>query len=225
MLNLTGCKPTASFARHLPLLGDRAWDCRALTHAGRARHHRRCRWWRSPWFSVRRRAWQGVRVSGLAYVGVVEPSDRTGSQPIVVRWLWNDCDLLGGGRAYVVEIPAGRVSGLLGAQPHDREETYLEYVAASAARLPGTVTPGHVTCIVSADGRVIDSYVQPLFPYSGMWNGYCPLRRMGIHVADLADLQRISDKQVQKSLDEDIAATSCLDPGAWDGTELESGRV
>lgn len=166
-----------------------------------------------------------MRVSGLAYVGVVELSEGSGSQPIVVRWLWNDCDLLGGGRAYVVEIPAGRVSGILGAQSHDREEAYLEYVAACAARLPGTVTPGHVTCIVSADGRVIDSYVQPLFPYSGMWNGYCPLRRMGIRVADLADLQRISDEQVQKSLDEDIAATSCLDPGAWDGTELESGRA
>jgi len=103
------------------------------------------------------------------------------------------------------------------------KKTYLEYVAVCADRLPGTVTPGHVTCIVSADGRVIDSYVQPMFPYSGMWNGYCPLRRMGIRVADLADLQRISDQQVQKSLDEDIASTWCVDPGAWDGAELGSG--
>ena len=179
---------------------------------------------RGPWFRARRRARPGARVSGLACVGVVELSDGVGSQPIVVRWLWNDCDLLGGSRAYVVEIPAGRISGLPGAQPHEKEEAYLEHVAACAARLPGTVTPGHVTCIVSADGRVVDSYVQPMFPYSGMWNGYCPLRRMGIRVADLADLQRISDEQVQKSLDEDIASTWCVDPGAWDGPELENGR-
>ena len=34
-----------------------------------------------------------------------------------------------------MEIPAGRVSGLLGAQSHDGQEAYLEYVAACAARL------------------------------------------------------------------------------------------
>lgn len=102
-----------------------------------------------------------MRVSGLTYVGVVELSDGTGHQPILVRWLWNDCHLLGGSRAYVVEIPAGRISGLPGALPHDRAADYLEHVAACADRLPGTVTPGHVTCIVSADGRVVDSYVQP----------------------------------------------------------------
>ena len=154
---------------------------------------------------------------------MVELNDGTGNQPILVRWLWNDCDLLGGNRAYVVEIPAGRACGLLGAQSHDRAEAYLEEVAACASRLPGTVTPGHVTCIVSADGRVVDSYVEPLFPHSGMWNGYGPLRRMGRRVANLADLQRISDEQVQKSRDEDMVATSCLDPDALDGTGLDIG--
>jgi hypothetical protein len=65
----------------------------------------------------------------------VELSEGTGSQPIVVRWLWNDCDLLRGGQGFVVEIRAGRVSGLLGAQSHDRQEA-MESVVACAARLP-----------------------------------------------------------------------------------------
>lgn len=154
----------------------------------------------------------------------MELAGGTERQPILVRWLWDDCHLLGGRRAYVVEIPAERALGLLAVRSHDEADAYLEGVARQASRWPGTVTVGHVTCIVSADGRVVDSYTDPWFPYSNQWNAYCPLRRLGIRVAELADLQGIAGEQVKRSLDDDILSVWCLDPDSWDGTELEGGR-
>lgn len=145
-------------------------------------------------------------------------------QPIVVRWLWDECHLLGGGRAYVVEIPAERTLGLLGAGSNDKVNAYQERVARQVSRWPGTVTEGHVTCIVSVDGRVVDTYVDPWFPYSNLWNAYCPLRRLGIRVGELADLQNIPGEMIQKALNDDIPSVWCLDLDSWDGTELEGGR-
>ena len=145
----------------------------------------------------------------------------TERQPILIRWLWNDCHLLDGGRAFVVEIPAERASGLLDERSADEAHAYLERVAMQASRWPGTVTESHVTCIVSEDGRVVESYSDPWFPYSNLWNAYCPLRRLGIRVAGLVDLQAITAEQIQKALDDDIPSIWCLDPDSWDGTELE----
>ncbi len=145
-------------------------------------------------------------------------------QSIVVRWLWNQCHLLGGRRAYVVEIPAEGTLGLPGTGPNDEVNAYLEGVARQVSRWPGTVTEGHVTCIVSADGRVVDAYVDPWFPYSNLWNAYCPLRRLGIRVGELADLQNIPGEVIHKALNDDIPSVWCLDLDSWDGTELEGRR-
>ncbi len=147
--------------------------------------------------------------------------DATERMPIVVRWLWDDCHLIDGGRAYIVEIPAERAVRLEGGRSTHEVDAYLKAVATQVAMWPGTVTEGHVSCLFTADGRVVKHYHDPWFPYSNLWNAYCPLRRLGIRVAGLDDLVHIPDEVITRAIDDDIPSTWCLGPESWAGTELE----
>ncbi len=159
----------------------------------------------------------------------------TSRNPVVIRWLWNECPLVGGDRAFIVEVPIELRALLVGAPSRDGVNAssesdvneYLERVASQASRWPGTVTRAHISCVVDSEGRVLDAYVNPWFGYASLWNGYSPLRRMGVRLANLTDIQSIPAEVLQKALDDDIASTWCLDREAWDGTELaiDSGHL
>lgn len=164
----------------------------------------------------------GVDVSSWAYLGGVEPSDDISDRLVIVGWLWEDCPMADDGRAFVVEIPIARVSVAWreGRTEGDVAE-YLDRVVGQAQRCPGTVTLEHVTCVVGADGRMLQAFQDPWFPYSNLWNGYCPLVRLGVRVETLEHLPSIPEERIQTAIADDIASIWCLEPRSWDGTELE----
>lgn len=147
-------------------------------------------------------------------------------QPIIVRWLWEDCPHADGERAFVVEIPIGRMDGHLpeGMTDADLAE-YLDRVALQVQRWPGTVSEGHVTCVVATDGRMLQTFQDPWFPYSNLWNGYCPLLRLGVRVDALEQLKAIPEERIREAHDVDLASIWCLEPGSWDVTELEEASA
>lgn len=146
-------------------------------------------------------------------------------RPIIVRYLWDSCHLVGCARAFVVEIPAERIAETLvdyhGPEPLWPLDDYLAMVASQSTTFPGTVMADHVMCLVTSDGAVAIAFESPIFPYSNLWNSYCPLRRIAVLVNTLADIPRIPEEAIQRAIDDKIASTWCLDPSAWIGTDLE----
>lgn len=108
--------------------------------------------------------------------------------PILVRWFWPDCHLASGQPAFIVEIPADRMVELDSDRPKREVCSYLRTVAELARTLPGSVTEGHVTCVIAATGAVLRAYENPAMPYSGMWNAYSPLQSVGVQIANISEL-------------------------------------
>ena len=109
---------------------------------------------------------------------------QVGGQTVIVRYLWDYYHRTGHKTAFMIEVPADQVVDWTfpdrATQP--REEYiagHLERSAVLAGRFPGTVAPGHVACIVSATGEVIEAFVDPWMPYASLWNGDSPLLRLG----------------------------------------------
>ena len=144
------------------------------------------------------------------------------SRLVVVRWIWEEYRDEPGRRAFVVEVPAGGAEAWLDDVDSDRAHEYWTQVAQVSLSLPGAVTPGHVTCIVDGMGAVLESWVHPMFPYSGLWNGYSPLRRLGVVVPSLHDVAAIPEDVCRRAIEQGPASTECLSPDAWAETELAS---
>lgn len=150
-------------------------------------------------------------------------------RPTVVRFLWDQCHLIEGRRAFVVEVPAEVLAtSAFADDPHCRDAdlaTYLDTVASQSQRWPGTVVSGYVTCVVSDQGELVRAFMNPFFPYSGQWNGYCPLRRVGVLVESIADVAHVPEHVVEQTRADDVPSLWCLARDAWDGTDLGASGI
>ena len=118
-------------------------------------------------------------------------SQMTPIVPILVRWFWPDCHLASGQPAFIVEIPADRMVEVDGDRPEREVSSYLRRVEELASMMPGSVTEGHVTCVIAATGALLRAYENPAMPYSGLWNAYNPLQSVGVQIANISELANI----------------------------------
>lgn len=116
----------------------------------------------------------------------------TPAAPILVRWFWPECHLAAGQPAFIVEIPAERMFEVGVNRPEDEVSSYLRTVDGLARMRPGSVTEGHVTCVIAANGAVLRAYENPAMPYSGMWNAYNPLEPVDAQIVDMSELVEIA---------------------------------
>jgi len=114
------------------------------------------------------------------------------------------------------KAPAARKAPVKAAAPAKKPAAAIKKVAAAAPSAASEFPPHHE--------RMLEAFQDPWFPYSNLWNGYCPLLRLGVRVDALEQLQAIPEESIREAHDVDLASIWCLEPGSWDGTELEQVR-
>lgn len=154
---------------------------------------------------------------------------QVGSQTVIVRYLWDDYHRAGHKMAFVIELAADQVVDwtLPDRVTQSREEYvagYLERSSVLAERFPGTVVPGHVTCIVSATGEVIEAFVDPWMPYASQWNGDSPLLRLGVLVDSVGAVADIPRPVLDGARQQGISSLGVFVAPGWAGTNLANTR-
>lgn len=118
-------------------------------------------------------------------------SQMTSAAPILVRWYWPKGHLASGQPAFFVEIPTERMAEVGEDRPEHEVSSYLGTVEELARIMLGSVTEGHVTCVMAATGAILGAYENPAMPYSGMWNAYNPLQPVHVQIADVSELAHV----------------------------------
>lgn len=116
-------------------------------------------------------------------------------------FFWEDCDEFDlKMTAYWIEVPLeffrDEIEGIVpGTGPYvNCMDDYLEMVDRLSKQFPELIKKDHIYLLASQDGMAYKHY-GPMMPYSGQWNGYCPLVPFQKDFSSLSCLSTLDAKE------------------------------
>lgn len=124
-------------------------------------------------------------------------------------FIWENCDVFDGRRAYWVEVPLEvfykEIENSIDGKNlyRDNMDDYLASVDRASKDFPDLVKKNHVYLLVREDGLAYEMPA-PRMPYSQLWNAYCPLIEFQKEISSLSSLSQIDAPDIDDVLKKGI---------------------
>ena len=123
--------------------------------------------------------------------------------------VWENCHIFDGKTAFWVEVPLETFrSDIQGLDSEtniymDSIDEYLKEVENAAEILPDKVRKNYVYLLVREDGKAY-KIPKPTYPYSPMWNAYCPFVVFQKEIDNLSCLSQLDIRKINNSSDDEL---------------------